>query len=43
MQRRNAQRNIGRAKVYFMFWNNGVKVQELFESWEGVLIFEKKE
>jgi len=26
-----------------MFWNNGVKVQELFESWEGVLIFEKKE
>jgi hypothetical protein len=31
MHRRNAQRNIGGAKVYFMFWNNMVKVKELFE------------
>jgi hypothetical protein len=25
-----------------MFWNNGVKVQELFEGREGVYIFGKK-
>jgi len=42
MQRRNAKRNIGRAKVYFMYWNSGVKIRELFQDFISVVKISSK-